>query len=56
MRQLFDVLEYLKNSLRPSTKNIAETAWASGLARRVFFEPMRKHGVKGVSGAQAGGV
>lgn len=37
---------YLVDALRRSNGNIAHAAAASGKPRRVFFELMRKHGLK----------
>jgi two-component system, NtrC family, response regulator GlrR len=39
---------YLVDALRRSNGNIAQAAAASGKPRRVFFELMRKHGLKAV--------
>jgi DNA-binding NtrC family response regulator len=51
-REIVDLFEksYLEEALRRSRGNIAEAARASGKARRAFFELMRKHGVKAVTG------
>jgi len=47
-RDLVDHFErqYLDRSLRDNAGNIAQAARASGKPRRVFFELMRKHGIK----------
>jgi DNA-binding NtrC family response regulator len=38
--------EYIEDALRRSGGNIAEAARQSCKPRRVFFEMMRKHGIK----------
>jgi len=44
---------YLADALRRSRGNIARAAAASGKPRRVFFELMRKHGLKAREGVDA---